>query len=177
MPDNIQVEKEQKEVKLSRLHSEIVKSKIIATANKNPKYKAVLDEAILKSQERRKQPETSAFDNEQMLLHFSDKREEVELKFSEELISTDEDLNIIFRNQVIAIDPSMVVSAFAYEELNNSYRLEAKTLIEEIILRIGDGYAHVTDSLIVDFLNEIIKEKKLQIEKEAFKRKIVWLKK
>ena len=152
-----------------------MKSKIIATANKNPKYKAVLDEAILKSQERRKQPETSAFDNEQMLLHFLDKCEEIELKFSEELITTEEDLNIIFQNQVIAIKPSVVVTAFAYEELNNTYRLEAKTLIEEIMLRVG--YSHVSEALIIDFLKEIIKEKKLQIEKESFKRKIVWLKK
>lgn len=115
------------------------------------------------------------FDNEQMLLHFFDKRQEIELKFSQELISTEEDLKIIFKNQVMAIEHSLVVSAFAYEELNNTYRLEAKTLIEEIMLRVG--YSNVSEALIIDFLKEIIKEKKIQIEKEAFKRKIIWFKK
>jgi hypothetical protein len=171
--DNVQVGNENK--KLSKLQREIMKSKIIETARKNPKFKMIMDEAILKSQEKRKQTEIPAFDNEQMLLHFLDKREEVELKFRKELISTEEDLNIIFQNQVMAIEPSLVVSAFAYEELNNTYSLEAKTLIEEIMLRVG--YSHVSEALIIDFLNEIIKQKKLQIEKEAFKRKIVWLKK
>ncbi len=121
------------------------------------------------------QKDKSKFDNEQMLLHFLDKCEEIELKFSKELISTEENLNIIFQNQVMAIEPSIVVSAFAYEELNNTYRLEAKTLIEEIMLRVG--FTHVSEAIIIDFLKEIIKEKKLQIEKEAFKRNIVWLKK
>jgi hypothetical protein len=112
-----------------------------------------------------------------MLLHFFNKREAIKLKFSKELISMEEELNINFRNQVISIEPSIVVSAFAYEELNNIYKLEARTLIKLIFSRFGDEYAHLTEALIVDFLNEIIKEKKLQIEKEVFKRKIVWLKK
>lgn len=224
--DNVQGENENK--KLSTIHKEVLKSKIIETANKNSKFKVITDEVISKNQERRKQNETLAlaneqvanenmklnqlqravikakiireaeknpkfresilksqegkkhnetpkFNNEQMLLHFLDKREEVELKFWKELISTEEDLNIIFQNQVIAIEPSLVVSAFAYEELNNTYRLEAKTLIDEIMLRVG--YCHVSEALIIDFLKEIIREKKLQIKKEAFKRKVVWLKK
>jgi hypothetical protein len=43
------------------------------------------------------------------------------------------------------------------------------------MLRVG--YSHVSEELIIDFFKEIIKEKKLQIEKEEFKRKMVWLKK
>ncbi len=123
------------------------------------------------------QNKKSTFDNEQMLLHFYDIGEAIKLKHSKESISTEEDLNIIFQNQLISIEPSIVNSALAYEELNNTYKLEAKTLIEEIVLRCGDGYSHINENIIVDFLNEIIKQKKLQIEKETFKRKIVWLKK
>lgn len=141
------------------------------------KEKAKMMFQILKNEQLNieKQCDTPPFDNEQMLLHFLDKWEEIELKFSKELTSTKEDLNIIFQNQVIAIEPSLVISAFAYEKLNNTYRLEAKTLIEEIMLRVG--YSHVSEELIIDFFKEIIKEKKLQIEKEEFKRKMVWLKK
>lgn len=99
----------------------------------------------------------------------------IKLKHSKESISTEEDLIINFKNQLISIEPNIVNSALAYEELNNTYKLQAKTFIEEIMLRVG--YSHVSEALIIDFLKEIIKEKKLQIEKEAFKRKIVWLKK
>ena len=130
-----------------------------------------------KSQEEEKLNEKPAFDNEQMILHFYDIGEAIKLKHSKESISTEEDLNIIFQNQLISIEPSIVNSALAYEELNNTYKLEAKTLIEEIISRFGDGYEHITETLVVDFLKEILKQKKLQDEKEAFKRKIVWLKK
>ena len=127
--------------------------------------------------DKEKQDETPKFNNEQMLLHLYDIGEAIELKFSQESISTDKDLIITFKNQLIPIEPSLIEFAFAYEELNKTFRLEAKTLIEELILRMGEGYSHITETLIIDFLNEILKEKKLQIEKEAFKRKIVWLKK
>ena len=123
------------------------------------------------------QNDKSTFDNEQMLLHFHDISEAIKLKHSKELFSTEEDLIITFKNQLISIEPSVVNSALAYEKLNKTYRLEAKAFIEVILSRFGDGYSRVTEELIVDFLNEIIKEKKLQIEKEDFKRKIVWIKK
>jgi hypothetical protein len=103
--------------------------------------------------------------------------EAIQLKFSQESISTDKDFIITFKNQLISIEPSLVEFGFAYEGLNKTFRLEAKTLIEELILRIGNGYSHITETLIIDFFKEILKEKKLQDEKEAFKRKIVWLKK
>ncbi|MBF2709337.1 hypothetical protein [Flavobacterium soyangense] len=112
-----------------------------------------------------------------MKLHLYDICEAIELKSSQESISTKEDLKIIFKNQLISIEPSLVEFAFAYEELNNTYQLEAKMLIEEMISRFGDGYEHVPEKLIVDFLKEILKQKKLQDEKEVFKRKIIWLKK
>ena len=123
------------------------------------------------------QNDKSTFDNEQMLLHFYNMREAIKLRLSKETISSEQDLNIIFKNKLIPIEPSIVISALAYEELKDTYILEAKTLIELIFSRIGDGYSHSTEELIVDFINEIIKEKKLQIEKEDFKRKIVWIKK
>lgn len=123
------------------------------------------------------QKDKSKFDNEQMLLHFYDISEGIELKFSKESNSIEEDLKINFRNQLISIEPSLTEFAFTYEELNKTFRLEAKTLIEELIIRMGDEYSLITETLVVDFLKEILKEKKLQIEKEAFKRKIVWLKK
>lgn len=118
----------------------------------------------------------SCFDNEQMLLHFYDILESIKLKFQKESISADDDLIINFGNQFISIEPGMVNFALAYEELNNTYKLEAITLIEEIILRIEDENPNLTKTTIINFFNEIIKEKKLQDEKEAFKRKIVWLK-
>jgi len=145
---------------------------MMKAANKNPKFKVLKNEVI-----SRKQNEILAFDNEQMKLHFYDISEAIDLKFSQESISSDEDLIITFKNQFISIEPSLVKSALAYEELNNTYKLEGKSFIDEILSRFGDGYAHVTETLIIDFLNEIINQKKLQNEKETFKRKIVWLKK
>lgn len=146
-------------------------------AKEKPELNVIMDKATLKSQDEKKQDETPKFNNEQMLLHLYDIGEAIELKFSKDSNSTDGDLKILFKNQLIPIEPSLIEFAFAYEELNKTFRLEAKTLIEELILRMGDGYSHITETLIIDFLNEILKEKKLQIEKEAFKRKIVWLKK
>ena len=112
-----------------------------------------------------------------MILHFYDIGEAIKLKFSKASITKEDDLIITFKNQLVSIEPSVVNSALTYEKLNKKYRLEAKTFIEVVLSRFGDGYSHLTETLIVDFLNEIIKEKKLQDEKEAFKRKIVWLKK
>lgn len=166
VPDNIPVENEKLTIK--ERYNQIPQSE-----------KAKMMFQILKRERlnKEKQSETPPFKNEQMLLHLYDICEAIELKFSQDPNSTDEDLKIIFKNQLIPIEPSLVEFALAYEELNKTFRLEAKTLIEELILRMGDGYSHITETLVVDFLNEIIKEKKLQIEKEAFKRKIVWLKK
>ena len=166
VPDNILVENEKLTIK--ERYNQIPQSE-----------KAKMMFQILKRERlnKEKQDETPKFNNEQMLLHLYDIGEAIELKFSQESISTDKDLNITFKNQLISIEPILVKMAFEYEEFNKTYKLEAKTLIEEIILRMGDGYAHVPEKLIVDFLQEILKEKKLQIEKESFKRKIVWLKK
>jgi hypothetical protein len=165
--DNLQVENEKLTIK--ERYNQIPKSE---------KAKMMfLIENEQKSQEERNQTEIPAFNNEQMKLHLYDIGEVIKLKFSQESISTDGDLIITFKNQLISIEPSLVEFAFAYEELNNTYQLEAKMLIEEMISRFGDGYEHVPETLIVDFLKEILKQKKLQIEKEAFKRKIVWLKK
>jgi hypothetical protein len=126
---------------------------------------------------KEKQNEIPAFDNEQMLLHFYDISEAIKLKFSKESITTGENLIITFKNQLISIEPSVINSALTYEKLNKKYKLEAKTFIKEIHSRFDNGHSHVTESFIVDFLNEIIKEKKLQDEKSALKRKIVWIKK
>lgn len=166
VPDNLPVENEKLTIK--ERYDKIPQSE-----------KAKMMFQILKRErlDKEKQDETPKFNNEQMLLHLYDIGEAIELKFSQESISTDGDLKILFKNQLIPIEPSLIEFAFAYEELNKTFRLEAKTLIEELILRMGDGYSHITETLIVDFLNEILKEKKLQIEKKAFKRKIVWLKK
>lgn len=166
VPESIQVENEKLTIK--ERYDQIPQSK-----------KAKMMFQILKRErlDKEKQDETPKFNNEQMLLHLYDIGEAIELKFSQESISKDGDLKILFKNQLIPIEPPLVEFAFAYEELNKTFRLEAKTLIEELILRMGDGYSHITETLIVDFLNEILKEKKLQIEKESFKRKIVWLKK
>lgn len=168
VPDNAQIENENKELTIQERLSQIPDS-----------YKAKMMFQILKRErlDKEKQSERPPFNNEQMKLHLYDICEAIELKFSKNLNSTDEDLQIIFKKQLISIEPSLVEFAFVYEEFDNTYKLEAKTLIEEIILRFGDGYEHVTERLIVDFLKEILKQKKLQDEKEAFKRKIVWLKK
>ena len=168
MPDNAQIENENKELTIQERLSQISDS-----------YKAKMMFKILKSErlDKEKQNATPKFNNEQMLLHLYDIGEAIELKFSKESISTDKDLIITFKNQLISIEPILVKLAFEYEEFDNTYKLEAKTLIQEIISRFGDGYEHVTEKLIVDFLKEILKQKKLQIEKEEFKRKIVWLKK
>lgn len=167
VPLNVQIENENKKLTIQERLSHIPDS-----------YKAKMMFHMLKNErlDKEKQDETPKFKNEQMLLHLYDIGEAIELKFSQESISTDKDLIITFKNQLISIEPILVKMAFEYEEFDKTYKLEAKTLIEEIILRMGDGYAHVTETLIVDFLKEILKEKKLQIEKEAFKRKIVWLK-
>jgi hypothetical protein len=124
------------------------------------------------SQEESKHIKTPAFDNDQMYLHLYEIFEAIKLKFSQE-----ESFTVTFQNTVIPIDLSTIEIAFAYEELNRTYRLEAKTLIEEIISRIGSGYPHITENLMVDFLKEIIKQKKLHDEKEAFNKKVVWVKK
>lgn len=123
------------------------------------------------------QNETSPFDNEQMLLHFYDMTESIRLKFSKKKFSNKKNFEIVFNNQLIEIDPELVIVAFAYKKLNKTYKIEGKTFIQELISRCGEGYSHINEIVLVNFLNEIIIQKKLQIEKEAFKRKIVWLKK
>ena len=166
VPDNIPVENEKLTIK--ERYNQIPQSE-----------KAKLMFQILKSERlnEKKQIETPKFNNEQMLLHYYDICEAIQLKFSQESISTNKDLIITFKNQLISIEPILVKLAFEYEEFDKTYKLEARTLIGEIISRLGEGYEHVPKSLIIDFLKEILKQKKLQDEKEAFKRKIVWIKK
>lgn len=168
VPNSVQVENENKNLTIQERLSRIPDS-----------YKAKMMFQILKRERlnKEKQTETHTFNNEQMHLHFYDICEAIELKYSQELNSRKEDLQIIIKNQLVSIEPCLVEFALVYEEFYNTYKLEAKTLIEVLISRFGDGYEHVTETLIIDFLNEIIKQKKLQDEKEAFKRKIVWLKK
>lgn len=55
-----QVENEKQEKKLSRLQRELMKSRIIATANKNPKYKEILIQAIEKSEQSKKNIDDSS---------------------------------------------------------------------------------------------------------------------
>ncbi len=165
--DNLQVENETKILTIQER---------LAKIPDNHKAK-VMFQKLRREQLNAEQKIIPPFDNEQMHLHFYDIGEAIELKFSQESISTDKDLIITFKNQLISIEPILVKMAFEYEEFDKTYKLEAKTLIGEIILRMGEGYEHVTETLIVDFLQEILKEKKLQIEKEAFRRKVVWLKK
>jgi hypothetical protein len=129
------------------------------------------------SQEESKHVKIPAFDNDQMYLHLHEICEAIKLKFSQEESFTKESFTVTFQNTIIPIDLNTIEIAFAYEELNRTYRLEAKTLIEEIIARIGSGYAHITETLMVDFLKEIIEQKKLHDEKKAFNRKVVWVKK
>lgn len=61
--------------------------------------------------------------NEQIKLHLYDISEAIQLKFSQEAIATEEDLNINYQNHFISIEPSLVEFAFAYEELNKIYQL------------------------------------------------------
>jgi hypothetical protein len=103
--------------------------------------------------------EIPEFDNEQMLLHFFDIRKCIQLKFSQDPNSTEKELKITFQNQIIFIEPGVVISAFAYEELNLIYRLEAKYLVELIFSKCGERFSSATKTVIVSFLKEIIEQK------------------
>jgi hypothetical protein len=141
-----------------------MKTKIIYL-NQNPEIEKNNKELLGEENDNKKR-----FDNEQMKLHFYDILEEIELKFAKEK-NLQEELKIIFLDIELTIDSKFLVFAFAYEELENKYKLEALTLIEEIHSRFGEGYEYLTKSTLIEFIKEILKQKKIQIEKDSLQKK------
>lgn len=134
---------------------------------------------ILKREDSSKEinkTEAAQFENKQMYNHLHDIFESIHLKLANETTFNQDNFKITFQNKLIPIDSNTLEIALAYEELNKTYRLEAKTLIELLLVELVEKDSNVTENFIINFLNEIIKQKKLQTEKELFKGKIVWLK-
>jgi len=132
-------------------------------------------EVILKLHIDIKETDPPVFKNEQMLLNLYDIGEEIKLKKLNDSVLIEEDFNILFKNKIISINSELVDFALSYEELNTNYQLEAKTLIQEIIRRFGEGYSNVSEKFIVDFFEEIIKQYTIQKEKVVLKVKVLTL--
>jgi len=118
--------------------------------------------------------ENGTFDNEQMILHYADISDEIDLKISKGKIIVDENFSIIYKNQIMEVDSALISFSYSYKELENTYRLEAKMLIELMLSK--DDMDYISEFDLIHLFNEIFKQHKLQNEKKAFKSKIVWLK-
>lgn len=119
--------------------------------------------------------ENDTFDNEQMILHYADISDALDLKIAEGKIIIDENFSIIYKNQIIEVDTALINFSYSYKELENTYRLEAKMLIQLMLSRGDMDYISEFDLTLL--FNEIFIQHKLQNEKKAFKSKVVWVKK
>jgi hypothetical protein len=119
--------------------------------------------------------ENDTFDNEQMLLHFGDISDEIDLKVSEGIIIIYEDLTVFYKSRNIPVDSRIIKFAYIYRKLEKTYRLEAKTLMEVLFKR--GGFLNFSELDLINILKEVRKQQKLKAERTAFKKKIVWLKK
>ncbi len=142
----------------------ILSQKLLDLLNEKPKIKSKINKI------------KSEFNNEQMLLHLADIIDEITLKLSND-DSSKEDFNILYRNQIIIVNQSMLEFAFAYTELEKKYRLEGIYLIEEVFKRIGYNLIHLTQNEFSFFLKEIVKQKKYFDEKKEWKKRVIWVKK
>ena len=133
--------------------------------NEEPKEKAV------------KKSVKGEFNNEQMYLHFADITDGVELNSSKDVNTSKKDFNILFRDKVITVDQSMLEFAISYFEFEKQYRLEAKTLMNELLIRIGEKHPRSTEYDIKTLFKEIISQKKYFNEKEELKKRVVWVNK
>ncbi|MBG6109351.1 hypothetical protein IWX84_000206 [Flavobacterium sp. CG_9.10] len=118
--------------------------------------------------------ENETFDNEQMLLHFGDISDEIDLNVSEGIIIIDEDLVVIYKSLNIPVDAKIIKFAYVYKKLEKTYRLEAKTLMEVLFKR--GAFINFSELDLINILTEVRKQHKLQTEKAPFTSKIVWLK-
>jgi hypothetical protein len=118
--------------------------------------------------------ENDTFDNEQMILHLCDISDALDLNIAERKIIIDDNFSIIYKNQIMEVDSELINFAYSYIELENTYRLEAKVLIELILSRGEMDYISEDDLILL--FNEIFIQHKLHTDKQAFKNKIVWLK-
>jgi hypothetical protein len=119
--------------------------------------------------------EKDTFDNEQMLLHFGDICDEIDLKVSEGIIIINDDLTVFYKSRNIPVDSRIIKFAYVYRKLEKTYRLEAKTLMEVLFKR--GGFLNFSELDLINILKEVRKQHKLKNQKAAFKSKIVWLKK
>lgn len=119
--------------------------------------------------------EKGTFKNEQMLLHFADISDEIDLRISKGKIIIDEDLVVSYKNMIIPIETSIIKLAYIYKKLEKTFRLDAKMLLQEIFSRGQLNY--ITELDVINILKEVRKQQKLKAERTAFKKKIVWLKK
>lgn len=117
------------------------------------------------------------FKNKQMLLHLYEIEEGIKKNYCNDPVLIKEKMSIVFNNNTIEVNQSIIVTAFAFVELNDIYRLEGKSFIEEILLRLGDNQLSIPEETIVDLFKEIVRQIKQQIERECFKEKIVWVNK
>lgn len=123
------------------------------------------------------QEDKSVFKNVRMLLHLYEIEEEIKKKYCNDPVLIKEKMSIVFNNNTIEVNQSIIVTAFAFVELNDIYRLEGKSFIEEILLRLGDNQLSIPEETIVDLFKEIVRQIKQQIERDCFKKKIVWVNK
>ena len=118
--------------------------------------------------------ENDAFDNEQMLFHFGDISDEIDAKISEGKIIVDEEVSVQYKSHEITVDAVVIKFAYIYNKLEKTYRLEAKTLMEEVFKR-GE-IINFSELDLINLLKAVRKQHKLQMKKAIFKKKIIWLK-
>lgn len=143
----------------------ILSQSLLNLFNEKPKEKAV------------KKSVKGEFDNEQMYLHFAGITDEVELNSSKNSNTSKGDFNILFRNKVITVDQSLLEFALSYFEFEKKYRLEAKTLMNELLIRISEEHPRSTEYDIKNLFSEIINQKKYFNERERLKKRVVWVRK
>ncbi|MCA6422124.1 MAG: hypothetical protein IM568_04795 [Flavobacterium sp.] len=114
--------------------------------------------------------EKDRFENGQMLIHFGKIYDKIQL---------DPDYIIIieFNGNLMEIPSVIVKCVKTYYKLEKKYKLESETLLDEVIIRMGIDYSHITKGDLKVFFCEIYKNIKSLKEKKKLKKKIVWLKK
>ncbi|UMB59221.1 hypothetical protein MHL31_09020 [Lutibacter sp. A80] len=157
-----------KKIKPTKAEIPILSESLLELLNEKPKKRAKTRTKTRKIK--------SEFNNKQMLLHFADITDEIELKLSK--TSTDKkEFNILFNKNIIPINSDLLVFALAYFELEKKYRLEAKSLMTRLLPVAKEKDPRYNENDLKIFFKEIVNQKKYLDEKEKFKKRVVWIKK
>ena len=116
-----------------------------------------------------KEVDIDKFDNGQMLIHFGEIYDKIKL-------NSDDVISVELYGIVKEVNSEIIKCIITYFKLEKKYKLESETLLNEIIIRMGSDFSHISKDHLKEFFNKIHYNIKLLKEKDKMREKIVWLK-